>query len=114
VFRKRKKLPSNEAVTVCCEATIKLHKVGEEMFVRCSKCDEYVGHLVGRGISTLETHYKSLIHRAFNDRRLQHPPTDAELQKMYPTYCEYVNEFAKQAARKTVDDYIPRESLNKR
>lgn len=94
------------ALSVCCEATIGVFKVGEEVFVRCTKCGEYIGHVTGRRVGILESKYESFIAQACRDRRITHLPGEGELTEMYPIYCDYLQKFAKQAARQTVGDYI--------
>lgn len=105
--KKKATLSSPCALSVCCEATIGVFKVGDEVFARCTGCGEYVGHVTGRKIGILESKFEQFIAQACRDRCIPHLPGEKELTQMYPTYCDYLQKFAKQAARKTVGDHIP-------
>jgi len=110
--RRKKKPETTREVTTCCETDTYIQKCGAELLLRCTKCDEYIGHVVSRPIALVDIRYSQLIAQACSDRGIEFP-SEEEFNSMYETYCDNVLEFAKQAARHTVTLFIREKRLNK-
>ena len=112
-LRRKKKPETTREVTTCCETDTYITKCVAELLLRCTKCDEYIGHVVARPIALIDIRYPRMLAQACADRHIQLPSED-EVEEMYGVYCDTVLEFAKQAARHTVTLFIREKRLNKR
>jgi len=107
-------LTGDGQITICCGSPVDLVKVKRELFVRCSKCHEYIGNVVCREIGTLESRFEENILEACRDQGILVVTGEDKIADLFPLYCDYMEKFSVQAARSTVRDSKAPLKLNKR
>ena len=96
-------------VTECCESQVEMRRVGNELFVVCSKCSTHIGHVVIRPVAVLSTHFAGFLLKAAQQRQMSLRFSPLELDEMFETYIQYLTDWAPEAARQTLRDYVPAE-----
>jgi hypothetical protein len=111
---RKESLTGDGQITICCGASVGLVKVNRELFVRCSNCHEYIGNVVCREIGILESRFEENILEACSEQGILVLTGDDKIADLFPLYCDYLEKFARQAARSTVRDSKVPLKLNKR
>ena len=52
---------AEQHITKCCDAGVEMCMVGDDVFIRCSECKKYIGHVVSESIGKLESRYRVLM-----------------------------------------------------
>ncbi len=118
--KKRKSLSADgkyihaRRLTTCCESTVEMRMVGQELFVVCADCDKYIGNVVIRPIGILETNFEQYLGKAAGERHLDGRFLQGEVDEMFEIYVAKLDKFAQQAARSALREYVPFEEAAKK
>lgn len=90
-----------------------MREVGQELYAVCSGCNQYLGHIVIRPVAVLVSHFRGFITKAATERRLETTFSPLELDEMFEKYLEYLTDWAPEAARQALKEYVPFEEKRK-
>jgi len=98
------------AITGCCDCGVEMKFVGNECFVVCSGCGEYIGHLVGRETALIALRFKHHLNVAVAATGERYEFFEADLDVMADAYIARLTTWAPQAARDVLAEHgVPEE-----
>lgn len=102
---------SQPAVAACCDNGVQLKASGDEYFVACSGCGEYIGHIMNRDTALIALRFKHHLAHAIVKQEVDVVFSEHEMDVMADAYIALLTSWASDAATAVLQDYAPAERI---